>query len=163
MFRTAKLDVWQLCKPLRVGVWFFFLLLFHEERLNSCHSTWIMSWSNPSNSWKAFFIFVRIFPLATVKALVVFSSVLFYLCRSEREKENFRITVSCQYFGCSSCILDVDVDMGDLFHSAFLPAHFHPSLGRTRVWSVCSCWFVCFSFHIASNSEWGIMQHITFR
>lgn len=52
---------------------------------------------------------------------------------SEREKENFRITVSCQYFGCSSCIVHVDVDMGGLFHSAFLPAHFHPSLGRTRV------------------------------
>lgn len=82
---------------------------------------------------ESIFIFVGIFPLATVKALVVFSSVLFYLCRSEREKENFRITVSCQYFGCSSCILHVDVDMGDLFHSAFLPAHFHPSLGRTRV------------------------------
>lgn len=62
---------------------------------------------------------------------VLLCAVVTYLYISEREKENFRITVSCQYFGCSSCI--VDVDMGDLLHSAFLPAHFHPSLGSKRV------------------------------
>lgn len=105
LFRTAKLDVWQLSKTLRV--WWVFLLLFHEGTLYFFHSTWIMSWSNPT-AGKHFYICEN---LAVGHGEN--SSGGLYLYRSEREKENFRITVSYQYFECSSCIVHVDVDMGD--------------------------------------------------
>lgn len=82
---------------------------------------------------ESIFIFVRISVGHGESSSGVLLCAVLCLYRSEREKENFRITVSCQYFGCFSCVVHVDVDMGDLFHSAFLPAHFHPSLGRTRV------------------------------
>lgn len=107
------------CKFPRV-LWFW----LHTEKWHFSHFSCVVL--KKSNSFKTYiFIFVRIFLLAMVKAIVMFSYVLsnYTYIYNWKKRKTIGSLSHVNIFECSYYIVHVNVHMVDLLHSAFLSAY----------------------------------------